>query len=422
MRTSKLRTLALAFGSLVVFVLLAEAVVRLAGPDLSIPKRTRFRYDPRFQQEAPTHARDDRLGWRLNPSSSDHGIVTNSHGFRGREFSLEKPPGVFRIVFVGDSNAMGYGVADEDSIYSSVVEKCLAQGTSRRVEAINMGVDAYSSHQVRILLEMYLPTLAADVVCVQVGFNDFLTSSIADRNYTHKRLALFNALETSHAYRWFRRVVLRLVPRRSPEPVPRVSLQEFEANLRDMVTRCRSAGAIPILIATWPRPHIPIAIREVQIEEGGRTQWVTQRRWAFRRLADAGIDPPRNPHHPDFLRVIEGACREHPDWSTLHFLRAQGLLAAGRLEEAERARVHAVALEKDRAVFERYLEVQRRLGMQEGVRVFDVESALAPHLAGKPMMTAVGLFTDFIHLGAEGHALVGGALCEVIEEVLAESG
>ena len=41
----------------------------------------------------------------------------NSKGFRGEETPYEKPPGVYRIVLIGDSNAFGYGVCRSKSIF-----------------------------------------------------------------------------------------------------------------------------------------------------------------------------------------------------------------------------------------------------------------------------------------------------------------
>ena len=41
---------------------------------------------------------------------------TNSRGFRGPEFRFEKPAGVFRIVFMGDSCVYGFGLEERASI------------------------------------------------------------------------------------------------------------------------------------------------------------------------------------------------------------------------------------------------------------------------------------------------------------------
>jgi hypothetical protein len=40
---------------------------------------------------------------------------TNSAGFRGRELTEAKPPGVFRVAVIGDSITMGSGVREDDT-------------------------------------------------------------------------------------------------------------------------------------------------------------------------------------------------------------------------------------------------------------------------------------------------------------------
>src|ERR1700721_790070 len=42
-------------------------------------------------------------------------VSINSEGLRDREFSLEKPPGVYRVMMLGDSTTLGWGVRQEDT-------------------------------------------------------------------------------------------------------------------------------------------------------------------------------------------------------------------------------------------------------------------------------------------------------------------
>jgi len=79
---------------------------------------------------------------RKNVRGVHHGVLyeTNRYGFRGREFSRNHPPEVFRIVFIGDSYTMGSGVSVED-IYPTVVERRLnAKRGDRRYEVLNLGL------------------------------------------------------------------------------------------------------------------------------------------------------------------------------------------------------------------------------------------------------------------------------------------
>jgi len=67
-------------------------------------------------------------------------VVTNAQGFREPRAPGPKPPGVTRLVVVGDSFTQGYGV-EEDEAYPRVLERLLdAREPQRRHEVINLGV------------------------------------------------------------------------------------------------------------------------------------------------------------------------------------------------------------------------------------------------------------------------------------------
>jgi hypothetical protein len=76
---------------------------------------------------------------------------TNSQGLRDREYTVEKPPGVFRVAVLGSSIDMGWGVGDDDT-YVELLEGWLnaqakRRGLARRFEVLNFAVAAYSPMQ-----------------------------------------------------------------------------------------------------------------------------------------------------------------------------------------------------------------------------------------------------------------------------------
>jgi lysophospholipase L1-like esterase len=79
---------------------------------------------------------------------------TNAFGFRGREPSLAKPPGAFRILLIGDSMTMGEGVA-EDETYAALLEQSLRRAGGDRFEVLNLGL---SGLNLRHSLDHRLPT------------------------------------------------------------------------------------------------------------------------------------------------------------------------------------------------------------------------------------------------------------------------
>jgi len=157
--------LALAGGSVLVFLLLFEIVLRFCGyGNLEI-------YQP-----------DAKLYWKLKPNQDcftkvDHKPVhVNSLGTRGPEFVAAKPAGTLRILSLGDSRTFGWGLTDEET-YSRKLEKSLGdyfkngsagsplpaaggsgedgthgvtRPTIQRVEVINAGVNAWSFAQMDV--------------------------------------------------------------------------------------------------------------------------------------------------------------------------------------------------------------------------------------------------------------------------------
>jgi len=83
------------------------------------------------------------IGYEPLPNAGDH----NSDGLRDKEYSKEKPPGVFRVVVIGDSLAYGLGVS-RDQTWSSVLERLLNEKFPGQFEIINLAVPGYDIVQV----------------------------------------------------------------------------------------------------------------------------------------------------------------------------------------------------------------------------------------------------------------------------------
>ena len=78
-------------------------------------------------------------------------VKTNSQGLRDHEYSYAKPRGVFRILAIGDSFTLGWGVPFEETFAKRLEgllnEGARAGGPSRRYEVINMGIGNYNTEQ-----------------------------------------------------------------------------------------------------------------------------------------------------------------------------------------------------------------------------------------------------------------------------------
>lgn len=78
-------------------------------------------------------------------------FTTNTHGMRDREYTVEKPEGVYRIAVLGSSMDMGWGIGTEET-YVNLLEDWLnshaaKRGVARRFQVLNFAVAAYSPLQ-----------------------------------------------------------------------------------------------------------------------------------------------------------------------------------------------------------------------------------------------------------------------------------
>jgi lysophospholipase L1-like esterase len=117
---------------------------------------------------------DPILGHEHAPNRHAHlmgvDFRTNSKGLRDREFTTERVPGKRRILMLGDSLTVGWGVAAEDT-FSKRIEKLYA-ASGADVEVINFGVGNYNSVQeVRYFLNSGL-AYRPDIVVLNFFIND----------------------------------------------------------------------------------------------------------------------------------------------------------------------------------------------------------------------------------------------------------
>ena len=98
-------------------------------------------------------------------------IRTNSHGMHWREIAREKPEGVRRVAFLGDSFVFGCWTPSVETSLVGVFERGYPGG---RIEALNFGVGGYGTLDEELLLREEVLGFAPDWVMVGVFTgNDF---------------------------------------------------------------------------------------------------------------------------------------------------------------------------------------------------------------------------------------------------------
>ena len=118
---------------------------------------------------------------------------TNSLGLRDVERTIARPPGVTRVLLLGDSFVAGAQVP-VDSTVSRVTERTLATSLGRPVEVWNCGVTGYSTAQELLYLRHVAREFAPDVVVLAFfAGNDVsdqvapLATSLRNRPFFHLR-------------------------------------------------------------------------------------------------------------------------------------------------------------------------------------------------------------------------------------------
>ena len=155
--------------ALVVAVLsaaLLEGAARLAG------------LAPPLEQQYGDNVADPHLPFKKRPGSVVRARAGsgefeaeyrhNSLGFRNVEHDAAKPPGVFRVVAVGDSFTYGVGAAFEDTYLAQLERRLNPRGAPRRVEIVKLGLPRYFPALEARVLERYGVRFDPDLVLVAV--------------------------------------------------------------------------------------------------------------------------------------------------------------------------------------------------------------------------------------------------------------
>ena len=140
-----LKKLGLSLAALLLSLLAAELLVRMvsAAPQIYVIRKGRFQLsqNPKIGYEpVPLAYTGNEL------SFYDYRGASNSLGYRDVEHAVAKPPGVYRVVVLGDSIAAGLQVDRYEDVFPSILEKLL-RDRGLKAEVINFSVSGYNTQQ-----------------------------------------------------------------------------------------------------------------------------------------------------------------------------------------------------------------------------------------------------------------------------------
>lgn len=258
-----LKKLAVSLASLLVSLLAAELVIRLAGaaPEVSVIRKGRFQLsrNPKIGYE-PVPSLDYR-GEEL--SFYDYLGKSNNLGYRDVDHTVEKPPGVYRIVVLGDSIGAGLRVDRYEDVFPSVLEKLLRE-RGVNAEVINFSVSGYNTQQEVETLKDRGLRYRPDLVLLAYSLNDrermdgdiLKTLLEAERSHGTSAARVNPYLVRSALYRFCKYRVLAPPPARaeaaSDRQLAALSGDTVAASFAELA-RVSRENRFEVLVAVFPR-------------------------------------------------------------------------------------------------------------------------------------------------------------------------
>lgn len=174
---SLIKNILFSFLAIVLFFLLLEGFMRL------LPLKRFYKIESGMDLSgwaAGPYARyDPLLKYRLIPNLARDEYRLNSFGYRGGEFSKEKPENTFRIICIGGSTTIGSNAGGNDFTYPYLLEEIFSKTVKqrgKRVEVINAGVFGYHSWHHLLQIEAELNSFNPDLYLIMGGLNDVMAS------------------------------------------------------------------------------------------------------------------------------------------------------------------------------------------------------------------------------------------------------
>ena len=123
-------------------------------------------------------------GMELIPNQQNHSTTINSLGFRGDEFSLEKPADVYRIFMVGGSTMFGHGATSDNTTIPGYLQNLFKNSDNDfNIEIINSGIQGADSFDELNLIETKLLDYNPDMLVIYDGWNDLRAQNSPDMIY-----------------------------------------------------------------------------------------------------------------------------------------------------------------------------------------------------------------------------------------------
>ncbi len=253
---SRVRRILFAALATVLFLALAEAAMAVLGVEEGGDFAFKVR---RLDNDTKLDfvALDRDLLWRLKRGYRSALVEVSGLGLRDPREDFQKPPGVSRILCLGDSSTFGFYVEAGES-YPQVLETLLNQGAGRtEFEVVNAGVPGYGNLQMMRYFTLEGRKFRPDVVVMPVSPNNCNARynagdhAVMDGSRGGSFLSRVSGwMERSRLYASLRRAIrtARHAGGKPDRTASRLTFGEFEKDVREFREVCRESGAKLVLL------------------------------------------------------------------------------------------------------------------------------------------------------------------------------
>ncbi len=354
-RASAKARAALVIGGLAAGIAAGEIGARAVG----------FRFHPHMRNRVHFAEPDPVLGWKnLAGASGAYGgnefetrVAINEAGQRGPSHPLERTPGVARVAILGDSQAWGDGVGDDET-FAALLDRA-ARG---RVEVLDFACPGYGTDQELLLFDREVVRWRPDVVVIAVFVGNDPKDNLSDGTWQYPKprfdvtasgelvlrgtpieprpLVQAGIAVYREAMRWsaLLNAIAEATNGTAPPPGHRLpghptvynsvyapepdakstrALAVTERLLLELVAHVRASGARPLVMLIPELWQVDVAVRPQWRSELAerRADWRRPQRVLRRALREDGVETI------DLLPTLARAARESPDGGPHVFLR-----------------------------------------------------------------------------------------------------
>lgn len=344
-----------------------------------------------------------------------------------RRFTMPKPSGTCRIVFLGASTVNGFPYATEIAFPRQVEVLLKAQRPDADIEVLNAAITAINSFEIADLARQ-CSACEPDLVVIHSGHNEFfgpggpastalpLPPGLVRLAFTVRRTRLAQAIQAlSPAPGAPQQNPLESLPRltdvRLGDATYRQAAENYRANLTAALEALHEAG-IPVLLTTVAcnlRDQGPIRTLWSEGQSPAARQQCEEEMEQAQRSADRG-------DWPDALQRLEALRPAAEGAAQWEYRRAQALEGLGRLDEAREA--YRRARDEDGCRFRaptEFDEIVRELAAarrDQQVSLLDLEEVVAAASPGG--IPGRELFLEHVHYTLAGHRLLARHLARHI--------